>query len=130
MPDADGLDLGGIRLPEVAVPLGTFLGWNLRRGPGPVARLGRWRGSFLPFAVSERARRAAGDPRPAISERYASEERFLQSTATVATALVRRRFLLEEDVPTILRRARGAYRRLARGERDNTCRFLRGWRNG
>src|ERR1700689_489520 len=26
--DADGNDLGGIRLPEVAVPLGTFTGWN------------------------------------------------------------------------------------------------------
>jgi hypothetical protein len=28
--DADGIDLGGIRLPEVAVPLGTYTGWNPR----------------------------------------------------------------------------------------------------
>ena len=28
--DADGNELKGIRLPEVAVPLGTFVGWRLR----------------------------------------------------------------------------------------------------
>jgi len=28
--DADGNDIGGLRLPEVAVPLGTYTGWNLR----------------------------------------------------------------------------------------------------
>ena len=27
--DADGNDLGGIRLPEIAVPLGTYSGWNI-----------------------------------------------------------------------------------------------------
>jgi len=28
--DADGIDLGGVRLPEVSVPLATLTGWNLR----------------------------------------------------------------------------------------------------
>ncbi len=28
--DADGIDLGGMRLPEVSVPLATMTGWNLR----------------------------------------------------------------------------------------------------
>ena len=28
--DADGNELAGIRLPEVAVPLATYMGWNLR----------------------------------------------------------------------------------------------------
>ena len=30
LPDLDGLDLDGIRLAPVAVPLGTYTGWNLR----------------------------------------------------------------------------------------------------
>jgi hypothetical protein len=28
--DQDGIDVGGIRMPEVAVPLATYTGWNLR----------------------------------------------------------------------------------------------------
>ena len=27
--NADGNDVSGIRLPEVAVPLGTYTGWNI-----------------------------------------------------------------------------------------------------
>ncbi len=40
--DADGIDLGGIRLPEAAVPLATLTGWNLRAaGAGRVHGTGR-----------------------------------------------------------------------------------------
>jgi hypothetical protein len=31
--DADGNDLAGIRIPEVAVPLATYTGWALRAAP-------------------------------------------------------------------------------------------------
>ncbi len=58
LPDADGNDRGGIRLPEIAVPLGTYTGWNLRRPEvGAPARLARWSGSFVPFARDEALRR-------------------------------------------------------------------------
>ena len=41
--DADGTDLGGVRLPEVAVPLATLTGWNFAR---PSAERPRsWRNS-------------------------------------------------------------------------------------
>ena len=38
--DADGNEVGGIRLPAIAVPLATYTGWNVRHadigGPGQV----------------------------------------------------------------------------------------------
>ena len=58
-PDADGNDLGGIRLPALAVPLGTYTGWNLRAPEiGAQDKLARWSGSFVPFAPTEAVRRA------------------------------------------------------------------------
>ena len=74
LPDADGQDRGGIALPAVAVPLGTYVGWNLRRKEfGAPDRLGRWQGSFLAFAATEAERRASGDPRPSVAARYGSK---------------------------------------------------------
>ena len=29
--DADGNEIAGIRLPDIAVPLATYTGWNLRK---------------------------------------------------------------------------------------------------
>ena len=70
-PDADGNDSGGIRLPDVAVPLGTYTGWNLRPAAmGAAGQLARWSGSFFPFATTAAERRSAGDPRPSVEERY------------------------------------------------------------
>ena len=61
LPDADGNDLGGIRLPAVALPLGTYTGWNLRRPEvGAPDKLARWSGSFIPFAATEAAQQASG----------------------------------------------------------------------
>ena len=63
-PDADGNDLGGIRLPAVALPLGTYTGWNLRRPEiGAPDKLARWSGSFIPFAPT--AGGATGERRSA-----------------------------------------------------------------
>ena len=33
--DADGNEIAGIRLPDIAVPRGTFTGWNLYKAPLP-----------------------------------------------------------------------------------------------
>ncbi len=75
-PDADGLDLGGIRLPEMLVPLGTRTGFNTRtEAAGFPWATGRWDGSFIPFARTEAERQAAGDPRPSLAARYAGSRR-------------------------------------------------------
>jgi len=101
--DADGNELAGIVLPELAVPLATHTGWNLRHADiGGVEQLLVFAGATLPFARTRREREAAGDPRPAIAERYGSREAYLAGVRSAADALVKERYMLEEDVETSL----------------------------
>ena len=96
--DADGNERAGIRLPEVAAPLGTFAGWNLRRAEmGAPDALGRWDGSFLPFAPTEAERLRRRDPRPSLEARYPSRAAYVEKVTAAAAALRRAGFLLEED---------------------------------
>ena len=128
LPDADGNDLGGIRLPDLAVPLGTYTGWNLR-GPeiGASDKLARWSGSFVPFAPTEAARQAAGDPRPSLETRYAARADYRDRIETAAAALVEQGFLLAADVPKITARANAFYDRvLAHPADDPSCAYTVG----
>jgi len=103
--DADGNDLGGVRLPELQVPLATYTGWNLR-DPGIGAgdlRLSFY-GSFIPFAKTAAEREKSGDTRLSIAERYASREQYLGKFAEAAMKLIHERFLLREDLPAMLER--------------------------
>jgi hypothetical protein len=96
--DSDGIDVGGIRLPMVAVPLGTFTGWNLRSPEiGAPGQMSNFLGSFFPFPRTEAERSRSKDPRPAIEQRYKSREDFQARVRQSAEALVRQRFLLERD---------------------------------
>jgi hypothetical protein len=103
--DADGNDLGGVRLPELQVPLATYTGWNLRDASigAPDQRLS-FLGSFIPLAKTAQERKQSGDPRLSIAERYASREQYLSRYADAAKKLVQQRFLLSEDVPALLER--------------------------
>lgn len=98
--DEDGNEVGGVRLPHVAVPLATYTGWN-RPVPLVNERLGLagLSGSAVPLA---RNRDAASDPRPSAEERYASREAFLAQVKRAAEALAGERFVLAEDVPAIV----------------------------
>ena len=69
--DADGNEKAGIRLPELEAPLATYTGWNLFNSKsGPESVLSSMQGSYIPFARDEAERKAKGDPRPSIAERY------------------------------------------------------------
>lgn len=104
--DADGNESAGIRVPEVSVPLATTTGWNFRAAavgnPGTIYSL---LGSYLPFAPTRAAREATGDPRPSIQERYASKDEYLGKIRAAATALIRERYLLQDDLENVLSRA-------------------------
>ena len=96
--DADGIDLGGIRLPEVAVPLATITGWNLRAPErGASEEMVEFLGSIFPFAKTREDRVRAHDPRLSIAERYPSREEYLKRVNAAADDLVQRRFLLPQD---------------------------------
>jgi len=104
--DADGNEVAGIRLPEVAVPLATYTGWNFRSPEiGGTSRLLGNTGSYVPFARTQAEREARKDPRPSIEERYPSRGDYLAKVRAVTDTLVRERYLLAEDADATLKRA-------------------------
>jgi hypothetical protein len=101
--DGDGNERAGIPVPELHVPLATHTGWNLRHPEsGGADQILYFAGSTLPFARTRADREASGDPRPAIAERYASREEYLDRVGAAARALAAQRYLLDEDVATSL----------------------------
>jgi hypothetical protein len=104
--NADGNDVAGIRLPEVAVPLGTYTGWNVT-----IPQLSELRylsglvGAFEPFARTKEQRLANGDSRLSVAERYSGRPDYLDKVKRAADDLVRQRFLRVEDVPAVLQSA-------------------------
>ncbi len=104
--DSDGNEVAGIRLPDIAVPLGTYTGWNEYKPPYPSGELADRDGSFLAFAPNRAAREAAGDPRPSLAERYADRADYVTKVKAAAEALVRERLLLPEDADRYVDRAR------------------------
>jgi hypothetical protein len=96
--DADGNGVGGIRLPELEAPLGTFQGWNPRATEfGAPDFLTRFDGSFWAFEITETGREATGDPRPSIEARYPDKQRYVARVTEAAKRLVADRMLLGED---------------------------------
>ena len=93
--DADGNETAGIRLPPIAVPLGTHTGWNVYRAqPNELADRD---GSFIAFARTRKERQVAGDPRPSLEERHGSREAYVAKVEAAAEALVADRLLLQAD---------------------------------
>jgi hypothetical protein len=104
--DADGNDLAGIRIPELAVPLATFTGWNLfNEKAGPTDVMATTTGSFIPFAKTRADRERSGDPRPSIEERYKDKEDYLDRYAKSAADLASKGYLLKEDIPHMVQQA-------------------------
>jgi hypothetical protein len=99
--NADGSPDAGIVPPEIAVPVGTYSGRNFRAKGYAAGDLCGQSGSFIPFAATRAARLAAGDSRPSLEERYASEADFEAKRKAAADALVEQRLLLPEDAATI-----------------------------
>ena len=112
--DADGNDLGGVRLPELQVPLATYTGWNLRDPSigAPDLRLS-FLGSFLPFARDASEREKSGDPRRSVAERYVSREQYMGKFAEAAMNLIKERFLLREDLTAVLERGQREWNKIA-----------------
>lgn len=101
---ADGIDLSGIQLPDIAAPLGTYTGWNLLT-TAPRDECSAM-GSFIPFAVTKAQRLATGDPRPSLEERYGTHGRYVQAVEAAADRLIAERLLLLEDARAYVEAAR------------------------
>jgi alpha/beta hydrolase family protein len=104
--DEDGNERSGIRLPDVAVPLATYTGWNFRNSAiGSPEALVSLLGSAIPLPATRAGREASRDPRRSIEERYRSKDEYLAEVEKAADALVKERLLIIDDVPRILQRA-------------------------
>jgi Alpha/beta hydrolase domain len=104
--DADGNEAAGVRLPDIAVPLATYSGWNVYKPPYPEGELADRDGSCLPFAIDKATREATGDPRPSIAERYKSGADYVAKVQAVVSDLRKDRLMLAEDAERYLERAR------------------------
>jgi Alpha/beta hydrolase domain len=95
--DADGNPLGGVRLPDLAVPLGTNGVQN-----EPHSFTCSLVGAFLPFAATRQAREAAGDQRLSLEERYHDQDDYVNRIGVAAREAETEGFLLPEDAAIIV----------------------------
>ena len=104
--DADGNDIGGIRLPEQAVPLATITGWQFRSERiGMPNLLLAMAGAFMPFPISAAERERLRDPRRAIAEAVHQPRRLLEEGRGLGTGLAHARYILPQDVRPIVQEA-------------------------
>lgn len=104
--DADGNETAGLRLPHLAVPLGTYTGVNTYRDiPGTLCDRD---GIYLPFAATRAERERTGDPRPSLQERYRGRDDYVARLTAAADTLVAARRLLPEDRDRMIATARQA----------------------
>jgi hypothetical protein len=104
--DVDGNEMGGIRLPEQAVPLATTTGWLFRSERiGAPHTLMINAGGYIPFPMTRAEREKKGDPRLSIEERYASRAEYLAKVTEVVRRLAGERYVLERDVDAIIEAA-------------------------
>ena len=104
--DADGNEIAGVRLPDVAVPLATLMGWNPRHpDTGGVGQVMPLTGSTVPFPVTAAERASLGDPRPAIEERYRDREDYLARVRAAGERLAAQRYILDADVEVVVANA-------------------------
>jgi hypothetical protein len=103
----DNNERGMLLPPTVAVPVATLTGWNLRAPKaGAANELLGLNGSYLHFAKTKKDRQANGDPRRSIEERYRDFDDYLKQFEAATRTLIKQRYLLAEDVPLLMERAR------------------------
>ncbi|KND18771.1 hypothetical protein ADZ37_12900 [Pannonibacter phragmitetus] len=99
--DQDGLETGGIRLPAVAAPAASYLGWNLRRKGYAEGALCGLAGSYIPLPRSI----LAEDGRKPFAQRYETKQAYLAAVEGAAKDLIKAGYMLEADMELVVERA-------------------------
>ena len=103
--DADGNELGGVPVVLRDAPLGTYLGWNVVADGFHKGKLCNYAGGMIPFAETQAARMANGDPRLSLEERYQSHEGYVEAVKAAAANAVVEKFLLPADADALVAEA-------------------------
>ena len=109
--DADGNELGGVPVVLLDAPLGTYLGWNITAGgerPFHKDQICNYVGGMIPFARSAAERKAAGDPRPSLEERYGSHDGYVEAVRKAAARAYAEGFLLAPDAEALINAAQAS----------------------
>ncbi len=106
--DADGNELGGVPVVLRDAPLGTYLGWNIAASgalPFHQGQICNYVGGMIPFARTAAERRASGDPRLSLEERYGSHDGYVAAVRKAADRAQAEGFLLKDDADRLVREA-------------------------
>ena len=103
--DEDGNPTGGLQLPRIAAPLGTYWGWNVRNDGFAGGALCGLTGSTIAFAPSS----AEGDSRLGIAERYANEDAYVAAVIEAAESLAKDGYMPIDDLELVATRAAEDY---------------------
>jgi hypothetical protein len=115
--DVDGNELGGIRLPEIAAPLATYTGWNLRTAAiGAEGERLAFLGSFVLLPVTAKVAATAHDLRIPVEARYKSYDEYRGQFQQALDGLVRERYVLAEDAPQFMDRSEEEWKWVTRPE--------------
>ena len=95
--DSDGNAVGGLRLPDLAVPFGTHGGQNF-----PYTFSCSLIGAYKPFTATKAQRESSGDKRLSVSERYKNRDDYVNRIRIAAWDMVKRGFLLAEDAVVMI----------------------------
>ncbi len=104
--DRDGNPLGGLRLPDITLPLATYTGWNFRKvSIGGTEQVFPLIGAYVPFAATRAERERTHDARLSLEERYPSRDQYLKMVQEAGASLVKDGYLLADDLPSVVKRA-------------------------
>jgi hypothetical protein len=96
--DPDGNEVAGIRLPDIAVPLAAYTGWNEYKAPYPVGEIADRDGSYFAFPAAK------------IAQRYRNRADYVAKVQAAVDELMRDRLMLQEDADRYLEKARSEAR--------------------
>lgn len=103
--DADGNELGGVPVVLLQAPLGTYLGWNVTAGgarPFHQGQICNYVGGMIPFAKTAEQRKANGDPRLSLKERYTDHAGYVAAVRRASEKAIKAGFLLKEDAQRLI----------------------------
>ncbi len=99
--DKNGNEIAGILMPELAVPVATYAGWNVRGAYHSLGESCSSTGSSIQLPLTAAAAQAAGDSRAPLSNLYLGRADYISKFSAATDALVSRGFITALDAANL-----------------------------